>query len=100
MAIDDSTVSRLADEVGVPLELAREVCAWADSVPDAVNPVALARVTLHRRKARAAAQPAPPAPRPRFPNGVPHDYADPEVAHRELAKIRAILDGRPAQEVR
>ena len=101
---DDATISKLADEAGIPLHLAREACEWVARQPNVVNPMALARTCCARRRARLDAQsPSTPSAGEQAGRSVSRsqgqdldsvERADPEVAHRELEKIRAILDGR------
>lgn len=91
--IDDATISRLAHETGVPLEVAREVCVWVDGKDDAANPIGLARAACNARRVKmqqAQARTAAPARRPQRTGG----YADPEIARAELAKIFALLEPR------
>lgn len=97
--LDDPTLSRIADQAGVPLELAREVAIWVDAQPNVGNEAAMVRSVCLKRKARLEASPAhqqrsDSAGRGSLNSGSPHDYADPAIAHRELAKIRELLGDR------
>lgn len=104
---DDATISRLADEAGIPLEHAKDACQWVERQPNVVNPMALARHCCARRRARLDAQPPTPASTPEQAGGSVSRFqgqrldfvrrADPEVAYSELAKIRALLGVHDAQ---
>lgn len=120
---DPATVSKLADETGLPLDETRAICAQIECKQGVTSPFALARTwclsrkralaaaaeaaaTVAAKAAQAAASPRPPlrlvtsaaadsASQPQSHTGYGDGYADPEVAADALATIRAILDQAP-----
>lgn len=119
---DPASVSKLADETGLPLDETRAICAQIECKQGVSSPFALARTwclsrkralaaaaeaaaTVAVRTAQAAASPRPPlrlvtsaaadsASHAQGRTGLGDGHADPEVASAALAQIRAILDGR------
>jgi hypothetical protein len=116
---DPASVSKLADETGLPLDETRAICAQIECKQGVTSPFALARTWCMTRKralaaaaeaaanvaartAQAAASPreplrlvhspaADPASQPQGRTGLGDGYADPEVAAAALAQIREII---------
>lgn len=118
---DPASVSKLADETGLSLDETRAICAQVECKGGVSSPFALARTwCLSRKRALAAAaeaaatvaaRTAQAAASPRAPLRLVHSaaaasrctqdqepsaYAEPAIAHAELAKIRAIIGDRTA----
>lgn len=116
---DPASVSKLAHDTGLPLDEARAICAQIECKAGVTNPFALARswclarkrslaaaaeAAAHVAKASEQAAASPRAPLALVPPAAaasrcaqdrePFAYADPEIAHAELAKIREIIGDR------
>lgn len=102
---DEATISRLADEAGIPLAVARDVCQWVERQPNVVNPLAMARHCCAQRRARAASQAPTPQSQPEqarggFSSSARQDLntvrrADPEVAAEAMEAVRALIASTP-----
>lgn len=91
---DPNTIAALAAEFRLQPDTVRLIMDAAEQHPGVVDPIALGKTWLRKRAAQERQGQAISDPQPHaFPRSTPEwgERADPEVAARELAKIRDIL---------